>query len=94
MKNPKLHAPASPADPRGNLDLVCEPGVLRAIENWTGHRDPVLRAIGKGILLGAALIAIATSLSSCTLTISPDGSRTYATDPATFLRAIETIAEK
>lgn len=67
---------------------------LRRIEDWTGHRDPVARAILKGLLLGAALIAIASGLSSCALTIRPDGSRTYAADPETFLRAIEIIAEK
>lgn len=94
MKSPKSRTTASPADPRGNLDLVCEPGVLKAVEDWTGHRDPVARAIAKGILLGAALIAIAASLSSCALTIRPDGSRTYTTDPDSFLRAVEIIAEK
>ena len=67
---------------------------LRRIEDWTGHRDPTVRAIAKGLLLGAALIAIATALSSCALTIRPDGSRTYTADPDTFLRAIETLSNK
>lgn len=66
----------------------------QAIEDWTGHRDPVVRAIAKGMLLGAALVAIAASLSSCALTIRPDGSRTYATDPDTFLRTIEALSNK
>jgi hypothetical protein len=53
----------------------------------------VLKAIATGILLGAALIA-AAALAGCSLTVSPDGSRTYTTDPATFLQAIEILAEK
>jgi len=53
----------------------------------------VIKAIATGLLLGAALIA-AAALAGCSLTVSPDGSRTYTTEPAAFLQAVEILAEK
>ena len=53
----------------------------------------IAKAIAKGLLLGAALIA-AAALAGCSLTVHPDGTRTYTTEPAAFLQAIEILAEK
>jgi hypothetical protein len=40
------------------------------------------------------LIAALAGLTSCTLTVSPDGSKSGTVDSASFLRAIEIIATK
>lgn len=47
-------------------------------------------AIIKGVALAVAVIVI----TGCTLTVKPDGSAKYQTDPETFLRAVQIIAEK
>lgn len=47
-------------------------------------------AVLKGVALAVAVII----LTGCTLTVRPDGSRTWKPEPETFLRAIEIIAEK
>lgn len=67
---------------------------LKEVEEWTGHRDPAIVRIARQVITGIILGALAIALSSCSLTVSPDGSRTYKTEPETFLRAIEVIAEK
>lgn len=56
-------------------------------------KTKIAKAVAKGLLLGAAMIA-AAALSGCSLTVSPDGSRTYTPDNGVFLRAIEVLAEK
>lgn len=47
-------------------------------------------AVLKGVALAVAVIVI----TGCTLSVKPDGSRTWTPEPETFLRAIEIIAEK
>lgn len=41
-----------------------------------------------------ALITLAACLTSCTLTLHPDGSETYRTDPVVLAEAIKILAEK
>ena len=73
---------------------VCHHGLL-VVDHLTTKtmKTKILKAIAKGVILGASMIAVA-ALSGCTLTVSPDGSRTYSSDSGAFLRAIEVIAEK
>lgn len=40
------------------------------------------------------LAAVVLTLTGCTLTVSPDGSRTYSLDGTSTLRAIEIIETK
>ena len=56
-------------------------------------KTKIIKAIAKGALIGSALVAIAV-LSGCTLSVAPDGSRTYSTDKETFLKAIIVLSEK
>lgn len=66
---------------------------LRHRENWTGHRDPVIRP-ALLLLTVCAIAGIILLTTGCTLTISPDGTRTYATQPENILRAARVLAEK
>ena len=44
--------------------------------------------------IGIALVVLLFALSSCTLTVHPDGSRTYGIDGAQAARAIEIYSAK
>ena len=47
-------------------------------------------AIAKGIALAVLVIVI----TGCTLTVAPDGSRTYKPDESSILRVAQIIADK
>lgn len=61
------------------------------------HQEDETAGIVAGLLSLIALIgfvAFIVFLTSCTLTVSPDGSRTYAADPITIARAIDAFSAK
>jgi hypothetical protein len=39
-------------------------------------------------------LIVVLALTGCTMTVSPDGTREYRTEPETFLRAIEVLGQK
>jgi len=46
------------------------------------------------VFYGGIALAIIALMSGCTLTVAPDGTRTYGTDGEQVMRAIEILAEK
>lgn len=50
--------------------------------------------VALAIIKGVAIAVVVIVVTGCSLTLRPDGSRTYSTEPESFLRAIQIIAEK
>lgn len=58
-----------------------------------GFVPTLVRVLAAALVL-LLIVAAAAISCGCTLTVRPDGTRTWRPEPETFLRAIEIIAEK
>ena len=56
-------------------------------------KTKVIKAVAKGLLLGAALIAVA-ALAGCSFTVYPDGSKSGTLDGAQTAEVIRILATK
>lgn len=64
---------------------------LREIEEWTGHKAPKDPSWWPGlaaVLFLALLILLLAASVSCTLTVAPDGTRTWQADTPAIARAL------